>query len=144
MNLQKAMDYARNADREKETVACLCKWNNLYCAFIMTFDIIDDEEPEDNGPRYSVEYVGSKLNDPYNIEGESYYGSSLEELTDDLFNCITPERLNFQVYQRTTDAEVIPVIYHELLPDMMPDYDKTFDTDFYQHQVDRVLNHINK
>ena len=48
------------------------------------------------------------------------------------------------MYERTTDAEVIPVIYHDLLPDMMPDYDKTFDTDFYQHQVDRVLNLINK
>ncbi|QCZ93462.1 hypothetical protein [Salinimonas iocasae] len=91
-----------------------------------------------------MEYIGGKLNDPYCVEGDHYCGSNLEELTDDLFNVITPERLNFQVYERTTDAEVIPVIDHDLLPDMMPDYDKTFDTDFYQHQVDRVLNLINK
>ena len=144
MNLQKAMDYARNADFETETIACLCKWMNLYCAFILKFEIITDEEPEDNGPRYIIEYVGSKLSDPYSVEGEHYTGANLEELTDDIIDLISPDRLNFQVYQRTTDAEVIPFIYHDLLPDMMLDYEKTFDMDFYHYQVDRVLHHLTK
>ncbi len=34
---------------------------NLYCSFIMTFDIIDDVEPEDNGPKYAAEYIGANL-----------------------------------------------------------------------------------
>jgi hypothetical protein len=52
--------------------------------------------------------------------------------------------LNFIIYPHTTNAEIIPAIYHHLLPDLMPDYDKVLDPKLYQTILDRVLYHINK
>jgi len=144
MNLQQAMDYAENADFKKETIAYLGKWQRRYCAFIMTYEMVDWEiEPEDNGPRYSIEYVGSALFDAYCVDGETYYGADINELTDDIIELISPDELKFRVYQHPVVSEVVPYIYSELLPDMMPDYDAGLDPQFYQHQVDRVLHYLN-
>ncbi len=144
MNLLHAMSYARNADYNKETIACLTKWYGNYCVFILRYDVIEDEEePEDNGPRYFIDYVGSKLNDPYSIEGETYDGANFDELVDDVIEYISPDELNFQIYKTTTSAETVVHIYHDLMPDI-PDYEQVTDKQFYQHQVDRVLHHLKK
>jgi hypothetical protein len=143
MNIKQAMEYAQHADFKKETIAHMCRWQGQYCVFILTYEMITDEEPEDNGPRYSIEYVGSSLFDAYCAEGETYYGADINELTDDIIELISPDELKFRVYQHPVVSEVVPYIYSELLPEMMPDYDAGLDPQFYQHQVDRVLHYLN-
>ena len=94
-----SMDYAVNADFDKETIAYLAKWQRKYCVFILTYEVVTDEiKPEDNGHRYSIEYLGSQLFDAYNVEGEHYCGADIDELTDDIINVISPDQLQLRVY----------------------------------------------
>ncbi|MEQ5807786.1 hypothetical protein J3369_10250 [Alteromonas sp. NFXS44] len=143
MKIEAAMDYAKHADTDKETVACLCKWRGKYCAFKLSYEVVEDEEPEDNGPRFSIEYVGGSLRDMYEVEGDTYTGADLDALQDDMIeSVIDPVNLDFQIYPATSDAELIPYIYNELMPEYMPAIDTVKDLDVYQHQVDRVLHHL--
>ena len=139
MNLDKAMDYARHADFNKESIVCLCKWQNNYCVF--SLDYLQEESEN----WFGIEYLGSKLLDAYSVKGESYGGEVIQELTDDIIEYISPDNLNFQIYQTKVDTSlIVPAIYHQLLPDFILDYERVDDISFYRHQVDRTLNLINR
>jgi hypothetical protein len=144
MNIEQAMEYAQHADFKKETIAHMCRWQGLYCVFVLTYEMITDEEPEDNGPRFSIEYIGGHLNSTSWGEEEIYTGKDLEELTDDIIECIHPDRLAFQVYNTVLDTDVVPYIYEMLLPNLLPKYDSVTDTEFYGYLVDRALHLVNK
>ena len=142
MNLKSAMEYARHANVEKESVVCLMKWQSYYCVFELTYIEEDDGEIE---KYYCIEYLGSKFNDFYCCEGDNYLGANLQELESDIVELISPELLNFQVYENTVDmSETIPSIYNALLPDLIPDYEGVSDMNFYQYLVDRTLDLISR
>lgn len=83
--------------------------------------------------------------DAYSIEGESYCGEVIQELTDDIIEYISPDNLNFLIYQTKVDTSLfVPAIYRQLLPDFIPDYERVDDISFYWHQVDQILNLINR
>lgn len=141
MNLISAMEYATHADVKKESVVALIKWRNHYCMFNLTYE----PEPIDEPPFYNVEYVGGKLNDIYSVEGEYYCGENYAELKEDLLDVVSPDQLKFRVYKLQINTEfMVPFIYHQLLPDLIPDYDDVEDKQFYQQQVDRTLQYINR
>ena len=143
MNLKSAMEYARHADVEKESVVCLMKWQSYYCAFELTYREEDDDGEIEK--YYCIEYLGSKFNDFYSCEGDNYLGANLQELESDIVELISPELLNFQVYENTVDmSETIPSIYNALLPDLIPDYEDVSDMNFYQYLVDRTLDLISR
>tara|TARA_A200000159_G_C7240305_1_gene304262 strand:- start:201 stop:635 length:435 start_codon:yes stop_codon:yes gene_type:complete len=143
MNLKSAMEYARHANDDKESIVCLTKWQNQYCAFALTYR--EDDDDGEIEKYYCIEYLGSKFNDFNSCEGDSYLGANLQELESEIVELISPEMLNFQVYESQVDmCSAIPFIYNELLPDLIPDYENVSDINLYQYQVDRTLNLINK
>jgi len=141
MNLQSAMDYARHANTAKESIVCLIKWRKNYCVFNLFYE----PEPHDEPPYYCIEYVGGRFQDVHSVEGENYSGENYSELIEDLIEFISPDQLQFQIYQTRVNMDLmIPYIYRELLPDLIPDYEVVDDKSFYQHQVDRTLHYINR
>ena len=144
MKIQRAMSYAKHANSETETIASICKWLGKYCVFILRYEVIVDEEPEDNGPRFTIEYLGGQLDDFYEVEGDTYDGHDLDELANDIIELIDINRLTFGVYPVVIDTtEVIPEIYNVLLPGYVPKFDEIKDWQLYEHLVDRILHMVN-
>ena len=139
MSICKSYAYTSTSKINDLNGSSACKWQNNYCVF--SLDYLQEESEN----WFGIEYVGSKLLDAYSVEGESYGGEGIQELTDDIIEHISPDNLNFQIYQTKVDTSlIVPAIYHQLLPDFIPNYERVDDISFYRHQVDRTLNLINR
>ena len=144
MNLQQAMDYAINANEDKECIVHIGYKGGLFYALNLIYMYEEDEEY--TGPWFSIEYTGGGLIDVYCGEEDFYGGADIDELKTAIaeLSVLDIADANFNVYPcKFGSGLIMPYIYRELLPELVPDWEQVTDLKFYKEHLQNVINYVN-